>query len=268
MWHEIRERSRSPSTLAIHPDISDDGSAASKGTERKPCSCPTCGKTFATSANQQRHVELIHFPDKTSCPYGCETQIDSEADWVTHLEGCDSPKMRTESQSVCPYCPRVFRNVFLKMEHRLRIHPANTYSCSTCGRIFTRKAVLDHHLCTITSEINHLNSKAESKYVCTFCTPNVTFSAAKNYMVHMRNKNIHPDIAAAHVSESKKFSCKICGVKFSRKSYLVRHMKNTNLHPDASDPNKISAGFTSKTGPTPSEINPFCQIRTTFHISR
>ncbi|OXA43327.1 Protein suppressor of hairy wing [Folsomia candida] len=55
--------------------------------------CDICSKTYVSSITLRRHVELIHFPDKTSCPYGCRVEIGSEVEWVTHLEGCNSPKM-------------------------------------------------------------------------------------------------------------------------------------------------------------------------------
>ncbi|XP_035713008.1 zinc finger protein 521 isoform X1 [Folsomia candida] len=110
-------------------------------------SCAICAKTFASPATQQRHVEGVHLPDKTSCPYGCETKIDSEAAWLTHLEGCDSPKMRAESECACKYCPAVFRNILLQMQHLLRVHPENTCPCPSCGQRFTRKTALQDHHC-------------------------------------------------------------------------------------------------------------------------
>lgn len=39
-----------------------------------------------------------------------------------------------------------------------------------------------------------------SKFVCTMCQPNVTFVSAKGRRAHMRNKNIHPDLAAAFLA--------------------------------------------------------------------
>ncbi|XP_035712997.1 zinc finger protein 574-like [Folsomia candida] len=67
-------------------------------------SCAICAKIFASQANQRRHVELFHFLDKTSCPYGCDVKIDSEADWVSHLERCDSPKMIKKSKILINLC--------------------------------------------------------------------------------------------------------------------------------------------------------------------
>ncbi|XP_035713058.1 zinc finger protein Xfin isoform X1 [Folsomia candida] len=205
-------------------------------------SCDLCAATFTTWGSRDRHVELAHFPDKTSCPYGCEVKIDSsEATWVTHLEGCESPKMSTESEWVCKYCPAVFRSVLLHIAHRLRVHPENTLSCSTCAQIFTSKAVLDNHHCAIlgNSAAPKKSEKSGAKFMCKICQPNVTFTTSKIHMRHMRNKNIHQDIAAAHVAEVEsrlqsgtKFECKKCGVKFTHISTLYKHMRNNNMHPD------------------------------------
>ncbi|XP_021960694.1 zinc finger protein Xfin isoform X1 [Folsomia candida] len=221
-------------------------------------SCPICSKILATPESKQRHVESVHFPDKTSCPYGCQVKIDSEDEWVTHLEGCDSPKMRAESESACKYCPAVLRSMLLEIEHRLRVHPENTSLCPICEQRFTRKVVLKWHLCTITGNIGNtaprkvINSE-KSKFVCTICQPNVTFATSKAHVRHMRNKNIHPDIAAAHASQVKarlpsfrKFPCKKCGINFSRSDHLVQHMMNKNLHSDISQ-----AGSMAKTGRDP-----------------
>ncbi|XP_035716669.1 PR domain zinc finger protein 5-like [Folsomia candida] len=111
-------------------------------------SCDICGKNFATWGNMNRHVELLHFPDKTSCPYGCDAKFGSEADWLTHLEGCYSPKMSAESECPCKSCPAVFRNILLQMDHDLRVHAQNMYRCSICEQRFTRQSVLYDHRCT------------------------------------------------------------------------------------------------------------------------
>ncbi|XP_021958702.1 zinc finger protein 572 isoform X1 [Folsomia candida] len=110
-------------------------------------SCAICPNIFSSSSNKTRHVELAHFPDKTSCPYGCETKIVSEAAWVKHLEGCDSPKTSKESEITCRFCPAVFRDILLEIEHRLRVHPKQTCTCSICKARFTRQSILNDHRC-------------------------------------------------------------------------------------------------------------------------
>lgn len=55
-------------------------------------------------------------------------------------------------------------------------------------------------------DLDPVGNSVESPFVCTMCQPNVTFTSAKTRMVHMRNKNFHPDVAAA--INSREF-CKI-----------------------------------------------------------
>ncbi|XP_035700794.1 zinc finger protein 423-like [Folsomia candida] len=108
-------------------------------------SCEMCERTFATSSGMQRHVEMVHFQDKTSCPYGCQTDnFDSEAEWVTHLVVCDSTKMRA---CVCYFCNLKFRTTLLRTEHCLRAHPDKVHICAGCGAKFTRQDVLKSHRC-------------------------------------------------------------------------------------------------------------------------
>lgn len=78
------------SILKAHMQQSHNVSRSTKPT-RYPCDM--CSNIFTTTTSMHRHVELAHFPDKTSCPYGCPIKVGSEVEWVTHLEGCDSPKM-------------------------------------------------------------------------------------------------------------------------------------------------------------------------------
>ncbi|OXA45940.1 Zinc finger and SCAN domain-containing protein 22 [Folsomia candida] len=109
--------------------------------------CDVCSKTFPRKSCIPEHVERVHFPDKTSCPYGCEVKIDSEADWVTHLEGCDSPKTTANSKCDCQFCPGVFRNTLLRIDHHLRQHGEKSYSCCVCKGMFSLPNLLQKHNC-------------------------------------------------------------------------------------------------------------------------
>lgn len=56
-------------------------------------SCEICLISVRGNNNLLRHLELIHFPDKTRCPYGCPDMIEDENEWLLHLEGCKSDKL-------------------------------------------------------------------------------------------------------------------------------------------------------------------------------
>ncbi|XP_021963562.1 zinc finger protein 813 [Folsomia candida] len=109
--------------------------------------CDICSKTYSSSGSLYCHVERIHFRDKTSCPYGCGVEIGSEVEWVTHLEGCDSPKMTAQSASPCFHCDVPCRNMLLRVVHTLREHPDKTFYCSKCEGRFSKREVLVHHRC-------------------------------------------------------------------------------------------------------------------------
>ncbi|OXA49247.1 Zinc finger protein 91 [Folsomia candida] len=236
-------------------------------------SCEMCSKTLATSTSKERHVEAVHFPDKTSCPYGCDVKIGSEADWVTHLEGCDSPKMSPESKSSCRFCPAVFRNSLLQIEHRLRVHPENCYSCPTCEQKFTRQCVLDYHRCTVISSGN-IRPKIETDSELSNEVSDSGSPTGKNtaddpqlpgcleefpvkvepvydddddeedddrHEITSDPLEMSPEItnlvnSYVPVAESK-YVCKICqpSVTFSRSDSYERHRKNKKIHPDISD---------------------------------
>lgn len=62
--------------------------------DRQPkVSCDICDRTLVGPMNMNRHIELIHFPNKTSCPYGCSGEFGNEKEWISHLEGCKSEKL-------------------------------------------------------------------------------------------------------------------------------------------------------------------------------
>ncbi|KAM4012621.1 uncharacterized protein ACNLHF_004681 [Anomaloglossus baeobatrachus] len=78
------------------------------------------------------------------------------------------------------------------------------FSCSKCGKCFTRKSNLVAHQKT------HTNEKPFSCPQCEKCF------AVKSYLV---------DHQKCHTGK-KQFSCQECGKCFIQKSYLVRHQKN------------------------------------------
>ncbi|XP_035716800.1 zinc finger protein Xfin-like [Folsomia candida] len=250
-------------------------------------SCAICSKTFVTPTHKNRHVELFHFLDKTCCPYGCPTQFGSEAEWVTHLEGCDSPKMSAESECFCQYCPAVFRNILLQIEHRLRVHPERCYPCSMCGQRLTRLSALRNHGCGMNATtFSESSLETESKYVCLVAAGfkprstlkkftckicNMKFTTNSHLRQHLRNQNIHPGLSEADIvglkpgSASKKFTCKICNMKFTRNYHLVQHLRNKNIHPGLSDAD-ISAA-SKKIVPNwnaESKVCTICQPTVTF----
>lgn len=59
---------------------------------------------------------------------------------------------------------------------------------------------------------------------------NMKFARNTDLQRHLRNKKIHPVAAFG-----KKYVCKTCNATFTRLDGYKRHMTNKNIHPDLSD---------------------------------
>lgn len=56
-------------------------------------SCGICSISFTSKDKLVDHLELKHFPDQSSCPYGCTDKIENALEWKHHLEMCPSEKL-------------------------------------------------------------------------------------------------------------------------------------------------------------------------------
>lgn len=84
--------------LKTHKKVSHcNGNTSSKIgmqlSKKAKVSCDICFHSFANNNLLSGHVELKHFPNKTTCPYGCPGEFGHESEWATHLERCTSDKM-------------------------------------------------------------------------------------------------------------------------------------------------------------------------------
>lgn len=70
-----------------------DGSSKTKKYKQPRVTCDICQRSLVGRMNMNRHIELIHFPNKRNCQYGCPDEIGNDAKWMTHLEQCKSEKL-------------------------------------------------------------------------------------------------------------------------------------------------------------------------------
>ncbi|XP_035700737.1 uncharacterized protein LOC110861660 isoform X2 [Folsomia candida] len=140
-------------------------------------SCVMCLKTFSSSGNRNRHVELVHFHDKTSCPYGCETKFGSETEWVTHLEGCDSSKMiMSQPRALSPF-------VRLNRDPELDKMVQNIAQCFACrqtsglisdpGRKYEEEIALFKQVFLQQFPSDGGNKFRTNSHLCSTCVPSV-----------------------------------------------------------------------------------------------
>ncbi|XP_035715874.1 zinc finger protein 26-like isoform X1 [Folsomia candida] len=124
--------------------------------------CDVCEKPVTTRGQILKHVEVVHFQDKTSCPYGCtETQFKTDDEWIHHLEECTSDKITDNSVS-CYFCGATFRSQLLRISHHLKVH--KTHDCDLCAHKSTTQEALHKHKLSHPEWYPHHCIKCDKKF--------------------------------------------------------------------------------------------------------
>lgn len=162
-----------------------------------PYRCCSCGKTYATQYNLNRH-QRIH---ANSRPYKCNicgktfsfryTLVHHEA---THMEG-------KSCLHKCSYCGKGFTTKTSLSRH-LQLHEkGRPYQCGICGKSFAYRYSLTNH-----QEI-HVEGQPQK---CHFCYKVFRTNHSLN-----RHKRIH--------METRSYQCSVCGKVFGTKYSFCRH---------------------------------------------
>ncbi|XP_060095293.1 zinc finger protein 595-like [Heteronotia binoei] len=162
-----------------------------------PYQCYSCGKTYATQYNLNRH-QRIHADSR---PYKCTicgktftyryTLIHHEA---THTEG-------KTCLHKCSYCGKGFTTK-MSLSRHLQLHVmGRPYQCGVCGKAFAYRYSLTHH------QETHVEGQAQK---CLFCHKVFRTNHSLN-----RHKRIH--------METRSFQCSVCGKAFGTKYSFCRH---------------------------------------------
>ncbi|OMJ07264.1 Transcription factor IIIA [Smittium culicis] len=159
--------------------------------------CEICAKTFRTPSKLKEHGRVHSCEQKYMCGYsGCKQKFTKRAELLEHI----------------------------KSEHK-----PSSYECTTCGKVFARKDVLNEH-----AEI-HMENRTVIGCPYADCT---------RYYYKQSTLNAH--IKSFH-EQIKPFECaeEGCGQKFARKHLLVRHKKvhiKANSGDNLLDINRDSSG--------------------------
>ncbi|XP_015269045.1 PREDICTED: zinc finger protein 184-like [Gekko japonicus] len=165
--------------------------------KENPYQCCSCGKTYASQYNLNRH-QRIHADSR---PYKCTicgktftyryTLLHHEA---THTEG------KTCLHN-CSYCGKGFTTKTSLSRH-LQLHVmGRPYQCGVCGKAFAYRYSLTQH------QETHMEGQAQK---CLFC-----YKVFRTKHSLSRHKRIH--------METRSYQCSVCGKAFGTKYSFCRH---------------------------------------------
>ncbi|XP_061880872.1 zinc finger protein 239-like isoform X2 [Entelurus aequoreus] len=139
--------------------------------------------------------------DEAEEPLSSET--DCEGDMRTHTDSKHSTKKRGKRRYSCSVCGKGFSRKSILTRH-MRTHTGEKpFKCSVCGKSFSQKGHLIEHMRTHTGE---------KTFNCLDCCK--SFTRKSHLTQHMRS----------HTGE-KPFKCSVCGKSFSQKIRLTEHTR-------------------------------------------
>jgi uncharacterized C2H2 Zn-finger protein len=145
--------------------------------------CGACGRDFKTVAALKKHLietfdldeEVIRFISFTMGP-----SIDPAKAEIEHSEPCSND----ESNIICPFCMKTFKNPKGLNQHIGKAHSDNSkqISCPSCSKKFKHKYALKFH-------INQVHDKS-TRVKCPECNKIVY----NKYMLTNHLKKEHPEL--------------------------------------------------------------------------
>ncbi|XP_012234087.1 zinc finger protein ZFP2-like isoform X2 [Linepithema humile] len=150
------------------------------------------------------HMKEVHETRLYICDI-CGQDFRKRTELSMHL---DDHVAKEEGDFQCEICNRIFSNLRLFRIHK-RIHypQVKSWSCSTCGKKYSSKNLLDEHMNTHTGV---------RPYVCEVC--NKDFASKYTYKAHVKTHELRP----------RPFECGYCNKTFLSQQNLNQHERTHN----------------------------------------
>ena len=177
--------------------------------------CHLCNKGFSRLTYMTRHVGT-HLGIKYHCKV-CGKDFTRKCGLMVHIHTVHLKLSHLISKYKCHLCNKgssrlanIRRHVVTHLDPKFTqdVH-LNNHHCNECGKYFTRKSSLKHHIHSV--HLTHL----KSKFKCHIC--NKGFSRLVNIKRHVVT-HLEPKL-------KPKYPCNVCGKDFTRKSSIKHHIQ-------------------------------------------
>ena len=176
--------------------------------------CETCGNSFASKTDWEKHIVDAHNNQTTLYCTFCDTSFTSQSDIEAHIKASHSTD--------CPLCNLKFTDNEIFSLHIKNDHAP---TCSSCDKKFANKVELENHI-----KETH---ESQSPHPCTVC--DTSFSSKETLDDHTNNKHsfhcswcqamfIDQTQLETHMDKEHIFKCSLCTTLLKTKLQLDEHV--------------------------------------------
>ena len=166
----------------------------------KQAICPTCGKSYVTVSNLNKHMKT-HGEKNETCDV-CGKRFHLKVALREHIESVHTEEYKHQ----CQYCGKFMKCKNSLFGHVRQFHSQTItlYACDQCGRKFRQKGNLKKHILT------HSDNKT---FKCQYCV-----DKSFKYPEQLRRHQLWH-------TEGQRFQCEFCKRKFVMQFELRKHMR-------------------------------------------
>ena len=189
--------------------------------------CDTCGKTFSSRSNLNKHV--VSHGEKQCCCKHCGKLFHYETYLREHISSVHLKIFNYQ----CTECGKLMKSKTGLVSHVKQFHRENNeiFTCETCGKCFKQKGNLNTHM---------YSHQTQRNFICEFCHKSFKYpdQLSRHKLFHtMQNKLqcSYCDKYFVKEYELKRhemvfhsglvYVCTVCSARCGHKHTLIRHFK-------------------------------------------